>query len=131
LPPAAATRARARRALPGQGGRDPRPAGGGAVKRPDPLVVAVGVLGLVLFLGAWKLYVVHWDVSRFVLPPPEDVAGATWDLATRATTWEHVRTTATEIVAGFALATLAGVVLGAFLAELPLLDRALTPHVVA
>ena len=44
------------------------------MKRPDPLVVVVGLVAAAAFLGAWKLYVVHWDVSPFLLPPPEATA---------------------------------------------------------
>lgn len=86
---------------------------------------------LAVVVGGWKLYVEAADVSRFVLPPPEDVGRATWDLLGEGSTWEHLRVTAWEIVAGFGLATLFGIVTGIAIGEVRLVERALSPLLVA
>jgi len=95
------------------------------------LALAVGLATLAVVVLGWKLYVEHFDVSKFVLPPPEDVAQAFGELVTDDRTWEGARITTIEIVAGFLLASVVGVVVGTLLAEVPLLDRALTPYVIA
>ncbi|MFP5321644.1 MAG: ABC transporter permease [Acidimicrobiia bacterium] len=95
------------------------------------LALALTAVVLVTFVGAWKLYVEAGDVSRFVLPPPEDVGSATWDLLGDASMWEHLRVTLWEIVAGFGLATAFGVVTGIAIGEVRVVERALSPLLVA
>jgi NitT/TauT family transport system permease protein len=80
---------------------------------------------------AWKLYVVWFDISPFLLPPPEDVARATWDLLGRGDTWSNVWITTKEILGGFVLATLFGVATGLLLSESRVLERALSPLLIA
>jgi NitT/TauT family transport system permease protein len=94
------------------------------------LSTGLSLLILVIVLVGWKLYVEVNDVSRFVLPPPEDVAAGTVDVLGEAATWEHLWVTLQEILLGFALALVFGIVTGALLGEIPLLDRALTPYLV-
>lgn len=86
---------------------------------------------LVALVAGWKIYVEAADVSRFVLPPPEDVASGTWQVLTDSTTWADFRVTLWEIVAGFGLATIFGVLTGIAVGEVKVLDRAFTPYLVA
>jgi NitT/TauT family transport system permease protein len=98
----------------------------------ERIVSVLAALSAVLALAvAWKLYVEWFDVSRFLLPPPEAVARATVDLLGRGDTWHHVWVTTKEITGGFLLATVAGVVTGLVLAEFRVLERALSPLLVA
>jgi NitT/TauT family transport system permease protein len=90
---------------------------------------AVGAVALVVL--AWKAYVEWFDVSSFLLPPPEDVWRATVDLVSLSDTWSHVWVTTREIVGGFLFATALGVATGVLLAEVRVLERALTPLLVA
>ena len=63
-----------------------------------PLLVAA-------LLGAWKLSTVLFDISRFVLPPPEDVAVTLAELVRDPEIWlVHARVTLVETVAGFLIA---------------------------
>ncbi len=96
-------------------------------------VVSLGaaLTGVAVVLLAWKAYVEWWDVSRFLLPPPEEVWRATVDLAGEGDTWHHAWVTAREITGGFLLATVLGVVTGVLVAEVRFLERALTPLLVA
>jgi NitT/TauT family transport system permease protein len=82
------------------------------------------------FLGAWKLYIVVDDTSPLVLRPPEDVWSAFVDLLGEERTWHHIRVTFTEIVGGFALAVVVGVLLGMVLGELPRVAKVMNPYVV-
>jgi NitT/TauT family transport system permease protein len=100
------------------------------VTRSGWLSLLVSMLAAVVVIGGWKVYVEVSDVSRFVLPPPEDVASKTLDLIGEARTWEAVRTTLTSIVLAFAIATVGGVAMGLALGSLPLLDRAARPYLV-
>jgi NitT/TauT family transport system permease protein len=100
------------------------------MRRERLLSAAISVAVLAVFVAGWKLYVEAADVSRFVLPPPEEVASATWDLVFEANTWEHLRVTLWEIVAGFALATGFGVLTGIAIGEVRVVDRALSPFLI-
>lgn len=93
--------------------------------------LALGLAVLVLLLVAWKAYVEVFDVSRFVLPPPDAVGRATVDLLGEGRTWTHLWVTLQEILAGFAIATVLGIVAGVVMGEIRLLDRTFTPYLVA
>ncbi|MEF2975493.1 ABC transporter permease, partial [Pseudomonas aeruginosa] len=69
--------------------------------------------------------------SRFVLPPPLEVLKAFWGLLIEASTWRHAAVTVYETLFGFVLATVFGVGLGALLAKVPLLERVLSPFIIA
>jgi NitT/TauT family transport system permease protein len=84
----------------------------------------------VAFIGGWKLFVEIDDTSRFILPPPEDVWAALTDLVGEDRTWHHLWVTLTEIVLGFAIAAVVGVMLGTLLGELPRVARVVNPYVV-
>jgi NitT/TauT family transport system permease protein len=89
-----------------------------------PLILAAFVIG-------WKLYVELSGVSRFILPPPEQVARAFMALLAGKTTAMHAGITLYETVVGFGFALLSGVALAALLGKLRWLERALMPFVVA
>jgi NitT/TauT family transport system permease protein len=98
----------------------------------ERVLTAVSVLvTLVIIVAAWKAYVSWRDVSKFLLPPPEDVWRALVDLVGEGSTWHHAWVTLVEVAAGFAIATAAGVVVGVMVAEVRTLERALTPYLVA
>lgn len=82
------------------------------------------------FLGGWKLYVEVTDISRFVLPPPDDVGTAVFDLLGERRTWENLRVTVWEIVAGFAIAVIAGGLVGIVIGELPAVERVVNPYLI-
>jgi NitT/TauT family transport system permease protein len=87
---------------------------------------------LVLILGFWKLSTVVFGVSRFVLPPPEDVGVTLLELMGDPTVWlVHARVTMVETVVGFGFALVTGVVAGAVLGRIFWLELAVRPVVVA
>jgi NitT/TauT family transport system permease protein len=86
---------------------------------------------LVLTIALWKLCIVVFDLSPFVLPQPEDVAGGMKELVSSPGFWGHVQTTLSETLIGFAIALVAGVAIGAVLGRIVWLERALRPVIVA
>ena len=86
---------------------------------------------LVLVIVVWKLVIVVFDVSEFVLPQPEDVLAGIGDVVQSKGFWGHVRTTVVETLVGFAIALVLGVALGAVLGRIVWLERALRPVIVA
>lgn len=95
------------------------------------LRTTVGVLAVaVVLVGGWKLYVEASGISKFVLPPPDDVWLALVDIVGEGTTWEHVATTSWEIVAGFGLAVVVGVTIGTLIGEVPAVERILNPYLI-
>lgn len=86
---------------------------------------------IVAFLLAWKAYVTVFEVSPLILPPPEDVGRALWEMLGEERVWAHARITVTETVAGFAIAVVLGVVLGTLIGKISWLERTLNPFIVA
>lgn len=87
---------------------------------------------LIAIIGGWKLATVVFGISRFVLPPPEDVAVTLAELARDPEIWlVHARVTLAETVSGFLIALISGVVAGAVLGRVFWLERAVRPIVVA
>ena len=86
---------------------------------------------LLLVVIIWKLIIVVFDVSEFVLPQPEDVLAAVGDVVQSNGFWGHVRTTLIETLVGFGIALVLGVALGAVLGRIAWLERALRPVIVA
>ncbi len=87
---------------------------------------------LIVIIGVWKLATTAFDISRFVLPPPEEVAETLWALMGQADVWlVHARITLIETVVGFVFALVTGVVAGAVLGRVFWLELAVRPVVVA
>jgi NitT/TauT family transport system permease protein len=95
------------------------------------LVTVVWITAIaVVLLGSWKAYVEVSDISRFVLPAPEAVGAALVDVLGEDRTWHHLQITVREIVGGFALAVVAGVLIGTVIGELPAVERVVNPYLV-
>jgi NitT/TauT family transport system permease protein len=86
---------------------------------------------LIVVIIVWKLIIVVFDVSEFVLPQPEDVAAGMVDVVQTDGFWGHVRTTLVETLVGFGIALVLGVAMGAVLGRIVWLERALRPVIVA
>ena len=95
------------------------------------LALVLGLVVFVVIVAGWKVYVEVSDVSRFVLPPPEDVGSATWRLLGDGSMWAHLRVTLWEIVGGFVIATAFGVGTGLAIGEVRVVERALSPFLIA
>jgi NitT/TauT family transport system permease protein len=87
---------------------------------------------LAALLGIWKLCTVVFGISHFVLPPPEEVAVTLAGIVRQPDVWlVHARITLTETVAGFLIALVSGVMIGAVLGRVFWLEVSVRPLVVA
>jgi NitT/TauT family transport system permease protein len=89
----------------------------------------VGVLAP--FLLAWKAVVVVSGLPPFILPPPESVASRFVTAWTDGTIEPHLATTLLEIALGFVVGAGLGLVAGYALARSALIERVLSPYLVA
>jgi sulfonate transport system permease protein len=88
---------------------------------PNALIVPVGLLAL------WELSVHLGFASGELMPPPSAVLGALWSLADSGDLSTHIAATSMRVLAGFALGSVAGTVLGALTGYFPALRRLLDP----
>ncbi len=86
---------------------------------------------LVAFVFLWKAVIAVFHVSAFVLPQPEDVARALWDLVQQGVFWHNLRITLVETLIGFGIAAGSGVAMGVVLGRVRWLEQALRPLIVA
>jgi NitT/TauT family transport system permease protein len=89
------------------------------------------VVAAVVFLGAWKAVVVVGGYPVFILPAPEVVGARWWTAWTSGLMTPHTVTTLAEIAAGFAIGATAAVLVGYLLARSRLVERLLSPYLVA
>ena len=88
-------------------------------------------LALLLFLGLWSLVVRLGDYAPFILPSPLQVYGKFLTVVSDGTLWRHIRITLVEIFWGLALGLSLAISLGYLLAKSRLLERILSPYIVA
>ncbi len=81
-----------------------------------------------LFLGAWQLYVAVADVPESSLPSPTEIASAGWD--NRSLLIDNTWITIGEILLGFALAIVVGVLLALAIRSSRTVERAVYPWLV-
>ena len=88
-------------------------------------------LALFLFLGLWSLIVRLGDYPPFILPSPWRVYGKFLTVVGDGTLWRHIKITLVEIFWGLALGLSLAISLGYLLAKSRLLERILSPYIVA
>src|SRR5260370_7240909 len=93
---------------------------------------------LLLWVTKFGIFVVGWEVavrglgiSKIVLPPPSAVAVAFWESLREGELHWHFAVTLYEILAGFLVGSIGGLVLGFVIALSPLMERIFYPYVVA
>lgn len=74
------------------------------------ILVVVGLLGVVI--GVWYLLTALSVFSDFLLPSPPTVGTALQQVMSESTTYDALATTVWEILAAFAIATAAGLIVG-------------------
>ena len=89
------------------------------------------VAALVVFVVAWKAVVIVSGLPPFILPPPEAVGARFVSAWTDGTILPHLGTTLVEVAAGFAVGAVFAVVVGYSLARSALVERILSPYLVA
>jgi NitT/TauT family transport system permease protein len=97
-------------------------------RRLEILLVPVAMAALIVI---WNLVHRIGDYSTFLLPTPAQV----WDkflvVAADGTLWYHTSITLVEILGGLALGLTAAILLGYLLAKFTLVERLLSPYIVA
>jgi NitT/TauT family transport system permease protein len=99
-----------------------------ARRRLEILLVPVAMVAL---LGGWHLVARLGDYPTFLLPLPRQVWERFLAVAGDGTLWYHTSITLVEIVGGLALGLAAATLLGYLLAKSPLVERFLSPYIVA
>lgn len=92
---------------------------------------ALSLAVLVAVLAIWELSVRLFGVPAYIIPPPLAVGAALVDGLVQGTFYPHILATLHAVVVGYLLGCSVAVVIGALLAEIPLLERSLTPYIVA
>ena len=87
-------------------------------------------LVLIVLVAIWHGYVTIFSVSPFILPSPLAVWQAVLVLVADPRTWSHTLITLYEIVFGFILAVIIGIVFGGFLGKIRWLEQTLNPLIV-
>lgn len=88
-------------------------------------------VGMGVFVGLWIL--VRWlgDYPTFVLPTPHEVWSKLLIVVADGTLWYHSLVTLAEILGGLALGLTTATLLGYVLAKSPVIERLLSPYIVA
>jgi NitT/TauT family transport system permease protein len=93
--------------------------------RLQAILLAVAVIGM--WQGACRLF----DISPLVLPPPSSIAVRLYALFASGDIWPHLWATIVEIISGFVLGVLAGLVIGTMISLIPVVERLVYPYLVA
>src|SRR5438445_600018 len=89
--------------------------------------VLLALVVLAVWQGACRLF----DISPLVLPSPDEIAGRLYTLVASGTIWPHLWATLVEILSGFVFGVLAGLVIGAMISLIPVVERLVYPYLVA
>jgi NitT/TauT family transport system permease protein len=89
------------------------------------------VAAFVVFVVLWQLVVVVSGLPPFILPPPRSVAERFVEAIADGTIGPHLATTLVEIALGFAVGAASALVIGYGLARSRLVERVLSPYLVA
>ena len=84
-----------------------------------------------IFLLGWEAIVRGFVISKIVLPAPSAIAMAFWESAREGELHWHLAVTVYEVLAGFLVGSIGGLVLGFMVALSPLIERIFYPYVVA
>ena len=97
-------------------------------RRLEVLLVPVAMVALT---GVWSAVVELGDYPAFLLPAPRLVWERFIAAASDGTLWLHTSITLTEVLGGLGLGLVTATVLGYLLAKAPLVERFLSPYIVA
>ncbi len=90
-----------------------------------------GFASLAAFLVIWKLATVIGGYPDYILPAPDVVIERGASAIGTGVLWEHTAATLLEVMLGFAAGTVAAVLAGVALGKSVLVERVLSPYLVA
>ncbi len=93
--------------------------------------IGAALLSLTAFLVVWKLVTVVGGYPEFILPAPEQVAAEGAAVIGSGLLWTHTASTLLEVILGFAAGATAAVLTGIALGKSVLVERVLSPYIVA
>lgn len=93
--------------------------------------LAATLASLVAFLALWKVVTVVGAYPDYILPAPEVVGERALRAIGTGILWEHTVVTLAEVVAGFTVGALTAVLVGIALGKSLLIERVLSPYIVA
>jgi len=102
----------------------------GLFVRNRPQVVLIPLV-LVVFIGAWEWTVRAWGIPGFLVPMPSTVGGALVRGIRSGLYLDNFWITLSEALAGFAIASVAGIALGAVIAQFRVVEQTFYPYLVA
>lgn len=80
---------------------------------------------LAMIFGAWQLAVHIFDINPTILPAPSEILKTAWE--SRDILWSDFKVTIVEVLVGFAIGFVCGVLLAALIASSSVLERSLYP----
>lgn len=89
--------------------------------------IAVAAALVSIWEGACRLF----GISPLVLPAPSSIVARLYELIVSGTIWPHFWATLVEILSGFVLGSVAGLVVGALVSLIPVFERLVYPYLVA
>jgi len=92
---------------------------------------AASLVSLAAFLLAWKLLTVVTGTPDYILPAPEVVVDRGLRAMGTGILWPHLTATLAEVLLGFAAGATAAVATGLALGKSVVVERALSPYIVA
>lgn len=93
--------------------------------------IAISIAFFVTTLLLWDLSVRFFKVPAYLVPSPLSVGAALIDGLVGGTFYPHIAATLHAVIVGYLLGCFLAIVIGALLAEIPLIERALMPYIVA
>lgn len=86
---------------------------------------------LAVLLGVWEVATRYGGVNPLILPAPEAVLVSLWIGLIEGSYWAHIAITLGQALAGYAIAVVLGVGLGALIAQFWVVERTVYPYLIA
>lgn len=93
--------------------------------------LAFDVAAFAMLLLAWEGVIRLFRVPEIVLPAPSSIVSALASIVVSGAVFPHLAITLSEVLLGFAIGSSVALVLGALIAQFRIVDRLVTPYIVA
>ena len=98
-------------------------------ERTSHLLQSIGLAAAVL--AVWEGVCRLFEISALVLPTPSSILVRLYALIASGMIWPHLWATLIEVLTGFVFGVLAGLVIGAMVSLIPVIERLIYPYLVA